>query len=111
MEKGVAPHQCEEHHGGDDAGRRQRFDGDRRDRRAADEQAASEAIIELVASKFGEAVSGVNGVNGAELSRSIMSFTLHGCPFPGVSRSVKARLMSHATLEVSHLVIAPTSGR
>jgi phosphoenolpyruvate-protein kinase (PTS system EI component) len=29
------------------------------------------------------------------------------CRFPAASRSGKAHLMSHATLEVSHLVIAP----
>jgi phosphotransferase system enzyme I (PtsI) len=35
-----------------------------------------------------------------------MSFTLHGLPVSGGIAIGKARLMSHATLEVSHLVIA-----
>jgi len=36
-----------------------------------------------------------------------MSFTLHGLPVSGGIAIGQAHLMSHATLEVSHLVIAP----
>jgi phosphotransferase system enzyme I (PtsI) len=36
-----------------------------------------------------------------------MSFTLHGLPVSGGIAIGRAHLMSHATLEVSHLVIAP----
>ncbi|EXI89082.1 MAG: Phosphoenolpyruvate-protein phosphotransferase [Candidatus Accumulibacter regalis] len=38
---------------------------------------------------------------------SNMSFTLHGLPVSGGIAIGQAHLMSHATLEVSHLVIAP----
>ncbi|HNE41397.1 phosphoenolpyruvate-utilizing N-terminal domain-containing protein, partial [Accumulibacter sp.] len=36
-----------------------------------------------------------------------MSFTLHGLAVSGGIAIGRAHLMSHATLEVSHLVIAP----
>jgi phosphotransferase system enzyme I (PtsI) len=36
-----------------------------------------------------------------------MSFTLHGLPVSGGIAIGRAMLMSHATLEVSHLTVAP----
>jgi hypothetical protein len=95
MEKRGAPDQRQEHHGRDDAGRRQGFDDGRRDR-WRDEQQALEAIL---------------GTDRGQVRRgrvsASMSFTLHGLAVSGGIAIGQAHLMSQATLEVSHLVISP----